>query len=138
SARVAPNDFSTPDISSRGCIRLGFATVARMRDGFRLYDTHTHLGVARHSGARRTADQALRAMDANGVDRAVLIPFPVVESYREAHDEIGRACRDHPDRFTGAACIDPFIPEAEYRDEVRRCAEQLGFRALKFQPQYQG
>jgi len=109
-----------------------------MRDGFRLYDTHTHLGRARHSGARRDVDQALRAMDANGVDRAVLIPFPVVESYREAHDEIGRAVTRHPDRFTGAACIDPFIPEREYRDEVQRCAESWGFRALKFQPQYQG
>jgi hypothetical protein len=76
-------------------------------------------------------------MDRNGVDRSLLIPFPVVEDYRSAHDEIAAAQRAHPDRFAGAACLDPFVPEAEFRAEVRRCAEDLGFRALKLQPQYQ-
>ena len=108
-----------------------------MRDGFSIYDTHTHIGVARHSGRAFSADQMLEQMDRFGVDRSLLIPFPVVEDYREAHDEIGRAVRDHPDRFAGAACLYPFLPEAEFRAEVRRCAEELGFRALKLQPQYQ-
>jgi hypothetical protein len=108
-----------------------------MRDGFRLYDTHTHIGVARHSGRTFSADDMLGKMDAFGVDRSMLIPFPVVEDYRAAHDEIARAVRAHPDRFAGAACIYPFLPEAEFRAEVRRCAEDLGFRALKLQPQYQ-
>lgn len=108
-----------------------------MRDGFRLYDTHTHLGRARHSGRVRTVDDALRAMDGYGVDRSVLIPWPVVEDQRAAHDEIGAAVRRHPDRFTGTAGLDPFVPEQEFRDEVRRCVEEYGFRALKLQPQYQ-
>ena len=80
----------------------------------------------------------LRWMDAAGVDRTLLIPFPVVEDYRVEHDLIGDAIRSHPDRFAGAACLNPFVPEQEYRDEVRRCRETLGFHALKFQPQYQG
>ncbi len=79
----------------------------------------------------------LASMDAHGVDRSLLIPFPVVEDYRAQHDLIAAAVRAHPDRFAGAACIDPFVPEAEFRDEVRRCAEELGLRALKLQPQYQ-
>jgi predicted TIM-barrel fold metal-dependent hydrolase len=108
-----------------------------MRDGFLIYDTHAHIGSARHSGRTFTADRMLASMDRAGVDRAVLIPFPVVEDHRAAHDEIGRAVRAHPDRFTGAACIYPFIPLTEFRDEVRRCAEELGFRAIKLQPQYQ-
>lgn len=108
-----------------------------MRDGFRVYDAHAHLGVARHSGRRHTADELLRTMDRTGIDRALLIPFPVVEDYRAAHDGIASAMRAHPDRFSGAACIDPFIPEPDFRAEVRRCAEDLGFRALKLQPQYQ-
>src|SRR5436190_3519320 len=108
-----------------------------MRDGFRVYDAHAHLGVARHSGRRHTANDLLRAMDRTGIDRALLIPFPVVDNYRAAHDGIAEAMRAHPDRFSGAACIDPFIPEPEFRAEVRRCAENLGFRALKLQPQYQ-
>ena len=32
---------------------------------------------------------------------------------------------------------DPFLPLAQFRDEVRRCAEELGFRSLKLQPKYQ-
>ncbi len=79
----------------------------------------------------------LAHMDRFGIDRSLLIPFPVVENHREAHDEIARAVRAYPDRFAGAACLYPFIPVKEFRAELRRCAEELGFRALKLQPQYQ-
>ena len=109
-----------------------------MRQGFRIFDTHAHLGRARHSGRVHTAGDLLRSMDATGVERTLLIPFPVVEDYRREHDLIGKAVRSHPDRFVGAACLDPFVPECDYRDEVRRCRESHGFCALKFQPQYQG
>jgi predicted TIM-barrel fold metal-dependent hydrolase len=108
-----------------------------MRDGFHIYDTHAHLGVARHSGRRHDAEDLLRLMDRAGIDRALLIPFPVVENYRAAHDGIAGAMHAYPDRFSGAACIDPFLPESDFRAEVRRCACDLGFRALKLQPQYQ-
>jgi len=108
-----------------------------MRNDLRVYDTHTHLGVSRHSGRAQSAEALLAAMDRHGVDRSMVIPFPVVEDHRAAHDEIGLAVRRHPGRLAGAACLYPFIPEAEFRAEVRRCAEEYGFRALKFQPQYQ-
>jgi predicted TIM-barrel fold metal-dependent hydrolase len=109
-----------------------------MRDGFQLYDTHTHLGRARHSGRVHSVDTMLASMDRGGVDRALLIPFPVVEDARAEHDAIAAAVKAHPDRFAGAACLYPFIPETEFREELARCAEQHGFRALKLQPQYHG
>jgi predicted TIM-barrel fold metal-dependent hydrolase len=108
-----------------------------MRDGYTLFDTHIHIGSARHSGRRHHAADIIRSMDTFGVDRSVAIPFPVVDDYRKEHDEIGAAIRDYPGRFVGAACLNPFIVQADFRDEVRRCREQYGFRALKFQPQYQ-
>ncbi len=108
-----------------------------MRDGFRLYDTHTHLGAARHSGREHSVDTMLRSMDAVGIDKSLLIPFPVVEDHVQTHNRIAEAVRAHPDRFSGAACIYPFLPEREFIDEVRRCAEQLGMVALKLQPMYQ-
>ncbi|RPJ55789.1 MAG: hypothetical protein EHM24_30985 [Acidobacteria bacterium] len=108
-----------------------------MIDGFRVFATHAHLGIARHSGRRYSAEEMLRDMDRAGVDRTLAIPFPVVDDYRAAHDEIGGAVRAHPDRLVGAACLNPFIPEAAFLSEVRRCAEEYGFRALKLQPQYQ-
>lgn len=109
-----------------------------MRGGFQVFDTHAHLGRALHSGRVATKDGMLRDMDAAGIDRTLLIPFPVVEDFRREHDEIGDALRSHADRFVGAACLNPFIPQDEFRTEVRRCREEYGFRALKFQPQYQG
>ena len=109
-----------------------------MKHGFRIFDTHTHLGAARHSRRSYAVDDLLRNMDRCCVDRAVVIPFPVVEDYRLQHDLIGRAVKSYPDRLTGAASIYPFIPTCDFRDEVRRCHEVHGFCALKLQPQYHG
>lgn len=108
-----------------------------MIGSYRVFDTHTHIGRAQHSGRVFDADQMLETMDRHGVDRSLLIPFPVVEDYRAQHDEIGAAVRNWPNRFAGAACLNPFLPESEFRSEVRRCAETYGFRALKLQPQFQ-
>ena len=108
-----------------------------MRDGFSIFDTHIHIGSARHSGRRHHAADIAASMDKFGVDRSVAIPFPVVDDYRREHDEIGAALRDYPGRFVGAACLNPFVLEQDFRDEVRRCREQYDFKALKFQPQYQ-
>jgi predicted TIM-barrel fold metal-dependent hydrolase len=107
-----------------------------MIDGFRVYDTHTHIGRALHSGREYTADDLLREMDAVGADRALIIPYPVVADYREQHDVIGAALLKYPDRFTGAACFPAFLPEATVREELRRMVEQYGVRVLKFQPQF--
>jgi uncharacterized protein len=108
-----------------------------MKDGFRVFDTHTHIGHGLHHGRTYSADQLLAAMDRYGIDRSLVIPFPVVEDYRAAHNEIGRAVKAFPDRITGAACIYPYIGAQNYRDEVKRCVEELGIRVLKLQPQFQ-
>ena len=108
-----------------------------MRDGFAIFDSHTHLGEARHSGRFSSVDGMLAQMSASGIDRSLLIPFPVVDDYRKQHDAIAAAVRAHPERFAGAVCLDPFVPRQEFLDEVRRCVEELGFCAIKLQPQYQ-
>ena len=109
-----------------------------MRNGYRIFDTHTHIGTARHRGYSATADELLRNMDRHGVDRSLVIPYPVVENYRREHDAIGLALRKYPDRLIGAACLYPYMPVEEFRSEIRRCREEYGFSALKLQPQYHG
>jgi hypothetical protein len=109
-----------------------------MKRGLRIFDTHTHIGTARHCARSFSAGELLSGMDRYGVDRALAIPFPVVEDYPAANDEVGRAVARWPDRLSGAACLYPYIPERQFRDEVRRCRETYGFRALKYQPQYHG
>lgn len=108
-----------------------------MKDGFRIFDTHTHLGHGLHHGRIQRAGEMLAAMDRAGIDRSLLIPFPVVADYRVTHNEIAQATHAHPDRFIGAACIYPYVGADNFRDEVKRCVEELGFRALKLQPQFQ-
>lgn len=108
-----------------------------MKDGLRIFDTHTHIGYGLHHGRRYSAESLLTAMDKHGVDRSVVIPFPVVEDYRATHDEIGSAIKAQPERLVGTACIYPYIGADKFRDEVKRCVEEFGFRALKLQPQFQ-
>ena len=109
-----------------------------MKGGYTIFDAHTHLGEARHSGRSYTAEALLREMDNSGIERSLVIPFPVVEDHRRQHDIIGRAVKDYPDRLVGAACLSPFLPLADFQREVLRCREMFGFRALKLQPQYHG
>jgi hypothetical protein len=109
-----------------------------MRQGFFLFDTHTHLGEALHSGRTASEDELLRSMDRHGIDRSLLIPFPVVSDFRATHDLLASAVRRNPSRLAAAACLDPYLGKAVYCDEVKRCREELGFVALKLQPQYTG
>ena len=91
----------------------------------RIFDTHTHVGKARHSGRAYSADELLRDMDRFGVERSLAIPYPVVDDWRAEHDVIGRAVRAHPDRLCGSACLDPCVAEPVFREEVRRCREAV-------------
>lgn len=109
-----------------------------MIGGFRVFDSHTHLGNARHSGRTMDVETMLRHMDAAGIDRQLLIPFPVVADERAEHDLIADAIRRYPDRFCGALCLDPFQPDQQLQDELRRGVEELGLKALKIQPQFCG
>ena len=102
-----------------------------MKSGFRIFDTHTHLGTARHSGRTCTADEMLRHMDRHGIDRSLTIPYAVVDDFRAQHDLIGQAVAAHRDRLAGAACLFPLIDPTTFRDEVRRCREKYGFMALR-------
>lgn len=108
-----------------------------MKHGFRIFDTHVHIGSALHSGRQKSAEDMLRDMDSFGVERALLIPFPMVADYVAQHNLLGAALKVHPDRFSAAVCLDPFTPRAAFADEVRRCAEEFGFTAIKLQPKFQ-
>lgn len=108
-----------------------------MNRGFRIFDSHVHAGHARN-GRSYSVDDLLRDMDRAGVDRSLVIPFPLVEDWRGEHDLIGAAVRAHPDRLSGAVCYSPSVTDREFRHEARRCREVYGFVAAKLQPQYHG
>src|SRR5512138_3035175 len=109
-----------------------------MNHGYSIFDAHTHIGKARHSGRSYSAGELLRDMDRFGVEHSLVIPYPVVDDWKTEHDLIGSAVRSHPDRLCGAACLPPFVEEFKFREVVKRCREEFDFRALKLQPQYHG
>lgn len=96
-----------------------------------LIDAHAHLGTCRVFQADQRPDGLLRAMDAAGVDAAVVQPFPGSPDARSDHDMIAQTAADHPGRLFGLASLNPHTDEAAYRAEIRRCVEDLGFVAVK-------
>jgi predicted TIM-barrel fold metal-dependent hydrolase len=78
--------------------------------------------------------ELISAMDANGVDRAVVFGFPWtdMELAKTHNDYILEMVQSYPDRFTGLGCFDPAGPGAAA--EAERClAEGLaGIGELAF------
>lgn len=99
-----------------------------------IIDTHQHLGRSMFSGVTTTEDDLLRALDANGVAVALVMPQPTREDVRPIHDRIASAASRYPGRLFGMASIDPWLGEAAYAAEARRCVRDLGFVAIKFHP----
>jgi predicted TIM-barrel fold metal-dependent hydrolase len=73
------------------------------------------------------------AMDAAGVDVAVLTAWHGPTGPLISNDDVARLLADHPDRFVGAAAVDLRRPAAAVA-ELRHCVEDLGFRALRVIP----
>lgn len=79
-------------------------------------------------GEQVTAEQLLEVMDANGVEKGVLLQgnyygFQNLYTYE--------AVKKYPDRFAGAASYDPYSRNAE--KIKRHLFEELGFRIVKFE-----
>lgn len=70
----------------------------------------------------------LENMDWAGVERAVLLQGTF---YGEANAYVAQTVKQWPDRFTGAAFIDPYAADA--RTTFQRCTEDYGFHILKFE-----
>jgi uncharacterized protein len=75
----------------------------------------------------------LEAMDAAGVERALLCAWSGPNGMLITNDEVAGAVAAHPDRFVGVAAVDLRQPVAAVA-ELRRAVEDLGFVALRIVP----
>jgi hypothetical protein len=68
-----------------------------------------------------TAQEVLAQMDESGVERSVIFGFAFSDLglCRETNDHVLQALKDHPDRFTGLACVPWGSPGAQ--TELDRC-----------------
>jgi predicted TIM-barrel fold metal-dependent hydrolase len=75
----------------------------------------------------------LSALDAAGVDRALVSAWWGPRGPMLSNDHVAAICRAHPERLFGVASVDLDRPMTAVR-ELRRCVTELGFRALRILP----
>lgn len=96
-----------------------------------IVDAHAHLGTCRIFGLNQTGEQLISAMDGAGIETAIVQPFPGPPDAAAAHDAIAELATQHPGRIVGMASLNPHQDPDDYRNEVRRCVEELNFVAVK-------
>ena len=75
----------------------------------------------------------LDALDAGGIDVAIVSAWHGPQGALITNDEVAAFVAAHPGRLVGAAAVDLGDPVGAVR-ELRRCVEELGFRALRAIP----
>ncbi len=96
-----------------------------------IIDVHQHLGPCRVFGLNIEEAELMAALDRNGVDAAIVQPYPGAPDPAAVHDRIAALAKQHPGRIFGIMSMSPHCDPEHYRAEARRCVRDLGFVALK-------
>jgi predicted TIM-barrel fold metal-dependent hydrolase len=75
----------------------------------------------------------IAAMDAAGVERSLISAWCAPGKDMISNDEVAGFVAEYPDRLIGVGSADISQPMAAVR-EIRRCVEQLGFKAIRVLP----
>ena len=93
---------------------------------FKKIDAHSHVGhFGGWSNVSITPEELIRQMDEYNVKKAVICTFPMEESIA--------AVDQYPDRFIGAAWVNPMEKDAV--SQIRSAVEDHGFKAVKLHPE---
>ena len=79
------------------------------------------------------SELTLHALDAAGVDRALVSAWWGPRGPMLANDDVAALARAYPERLIGVASVDLMRPMVAVR-ELRRCVRELGMRALRVLP----
>lgn len=99
-----------------------------------IIDAHSHLGWSEIFSAGITEELLLGTMAANGIDVTMVMPAAGSDP-SSTHDAIAELAERQPGRVFGIASIPPLVGKDVYVRELRRCVEELGFKAVKLHPQ---
>jgi predicted TIM-barrel fold metal-dependent hydrolase len=101
-----------------------------------IVDAHCHIGETSHY--HQTAEDLLRQMDANEVNRAAICSSGrhIVVENEEGNRFVTTVVRKYPDRFYGFASVNPWYGDKAIR-ELRRAVDD-GLVGLKLHPAMQG
>jgi len=95
-------------------------------------DAHSHLGPCTVFDICATEEEVIRTMDENGIDVALVQPYPGAPDAGAVHDEIAKLAKKHLGRIYGIANANPrFLGKERYFAEIERCIKDLGFVGIK-------
>lgn len=103
----------------------------------KICDAHTHLGPSGpwqpYSDPSITAEQLIKLLNQNNVERAIVFPNPNVgDEYPKMNDYIAQSVARYPDRLVGFGRVDPRRDDAT--EELDRIRSKLRLTGLKLHP----
>lgn len=101
-----------------------------------IIDVHAHLGYDNTFDEEFTLEEQIEKITDNNVEITILQPGTchTLEDIQKQHDDIASAIGTYPGKFYGMANPSPYLGGNEYKDEVERCVQKLGFIGLKLHP----
>jgi predicted TIM-barrel fold metal-dependent hydrolase len=101
-----------------------------------IVDAHTHLGRDYVFEEDFTTERLLNGMKTGNVDASIVQPGTTfdLKIVKEQHNYIAELAKKMPKRIFGMANPSPHLPTEDYRKELKRCVEDLGFVAVKLHP----
>jgi predicted TIM-barrel fold metal-dependent hydrolase len=100
----------------------------------RIVNAHAHLGDTRVFDGNTREEDLIAAMDAHGIDAAIVMPSAGAASPPAVHDRIAELGRRYPARIFGQIQMTPHMDHGEFRHEAERCVRELGFVGIKLHP----
>ncbi len=97
----------------------------------KVVDSHSHLGYGRVFEFDVKEEKLMEGMSRNGVDVAIVQPFPGAPNARETHDKIMSLSKKQPGKIFGLVSINPHQDEDVVVGEIERCVKELGFVGVK-------
>jgi predicted TIM-barrel fold metal-dependent hydrolase len=129
-----PTRVSRRTFCAAAAATLPFAALAREQQQTPRYiDVHTHLGQTWNHTKELTADGLLEWMDANGVERAVVMPVvsPEAATFLSTSEAVLEKTKPHRDRLIPFCCIDPRTSYSGGRHGLKHILNSYAGRGAK-------
>lgn len=101
-----------------------------------IIDAHAHLGYDYVFEKDFTAENLLTNIEKNQIDISIVQPGTTLDlkTVIAQHNAIADLSRKMPGRIYGMANPSPHLPVEDYRKELGRCVNELGFVGVKLHP----
>ena len=106
-------------------------TLRQMQDP--MFDSLLRWGMAAPPSQEIPVAMTIAAMDRAGISRSLISAWYAPHRVMISNDEVAGFVAQAPDRLVGVGSVDISRPMAAVR-EVRRCVDELGFKAIRVLP----